>query len=276
MGVLRSALRPGVALALVREVRASRRDSLQLVLGGAPELVRALQRELARGGIESAIRIGGPPATAVALLHVVAAEPTEADEAALRAATRAAVPVVVLLAGPAAVLPRVPGIASSAAVVRAQPGQGFPLAELAAALARRTGEAGAGLAARLPVVREAVCAELVRRAARNNAVVAVLPRGPADQPLLTLNQARLVLWLAQAHGIEVSAERLPELLAVLGASLGFRAAARELVGLVPVAGWAVKSVIAWGATRALGEAAIRRFSAQAPVRRTPAEPRELR
>src|SRR5688572_31706532 len=40
----------------------------------------------------------------------------------------------------------------------------------------------------------------------------------ADFPVLTLNQLRLVLRLAQAHGEEIDAQRVPEILAVVGRS----------------------------------------------------------
>jgi uncharacterized protein (DUF697 family) len=80
---------------------------------------------------------------------------------------------------------------------------------------------------------------------------------------LTLNQLRLVLRLAAAHGVEVDQQRLPEVLATIGAGLGFRAVARQLLGAVPVAGWLVKGGIAYAGTRALGEAANRYFAAVA-------------
>src|SRR5207237_588830 len=53
------------------------------------------------------------------------------------------------------------------------------------------------------------------------------------------------------------------LFGVVGAAFGFRAAARELLDLVPVAGWAVKGGVAYTGTRALGEAAVRYFDARA-------------
>jgi uncharacterized protein (DUF697 family) len=46
-------------------------------------------------------------------------------------------------------------------------------------------------------------------------------------------------------------------LATVGAGLGFRALARELLDLVPVAGWAVKGLVAYTGTRALGEATVK-------------------
>jgi uncharacterized protein (DUF697 family) len=97
-----------------------------------------------------------------------------------------------------------------------------------------------------------------------------------DLPVLTLNQLRLVLRIADAHGFELDAQRLPEVLGVIGAGLGFRSVASELLKLVPVAGWALKGAIAYGGTRALGEAAVRYFAARVPVTRTESEARELR
>jgi uncharacterized protein (DUF697 family) len=118
------------------------------------------------------------------------------------------------------------------------------------------------------VLRRAVCDELIRSFARSNGVVAAAVLVPgADFPVLTLNQARLVLRIAAAHGQEIDASRVPELLAVTGGGAGFRALARELVGTVPVAGWIVKSAVAYTGTRALGEAAYRYFEAGAPLGR---------
>jgi uncharacterized protein (DUF697 family) len=70
-----------------------------------------------------------------------------------------------------------------------------------------------------------------------------------------------VLRLAAAHGVEVDQQRLPEILATLGAAWGLRALARRLLGQVPVAGWLVKGSIAYAGTRAVGEAAHRYFAA---------------
>lgn len=261
--LLRGLVRPAAIYGLVRELRASRLDERPLAVGGAPELARALARELARGGAESAVRVGGDPRGALVLVYVVAGGVGEAQEAELRAADRAGVPVVALLAEPAAAEPRGVPYVRETDVVRARAGEGFPVAALAAAVARRAGEAGAGLAARLPALRDAVCAELVRAVARRNAAIAALPLLPgADLPVLTLNQVRLVLRIAQAHGHDVDARRIPELLGVLGAGVGFRTVAAELLDLVPVAGWALKGGVAYAGTRTLGEAAVRYFAAR--------------
>ena len=70
-----------------------------------------------------------------------------------------------------------------------------------------------------------------------------------------------VLRIAAAYGEEIDAERLPEILGVVGTALGFRALARQAVGVIPIAGWAVKGGIAYAATRAVGEAAAAYFAA---------------
>jgi uncharacterized protein (DUF697 family) len=179
----------------------------------------------------------------------------------LKAARRARVPAVCLAAGPDfdGYVPHV----LATGVVRARPGEGFPLDELAHALAARLGEAATPLAARLPVLRHAVVDHLIESFARRNGIAAAAIFVPgADLPLLTLNQMRLVLRIASAYGVEIDAERVPELLAVLGAGFGFRAVAREALDVVPVAGWLVKGLVAYAGTRALGEAARSYFEAR--------------
>jgi uncharacterized protein (DUF697 family) len=146
-------------------------------------------------------------------------------------------------------------------IVRLEPGQGFPVDRIALAVARRLGEEGSPLAARVPALRRPVAQELIRSFARKNAVVAAAVFIPgADLPLLALNELRLVLRLHQTYGLEVDPrERLPEIMATMGAGFGLRTVARELLDLVPFAGWAVKGAVAYAGTRALGEAAIRRL-----------------
>jgi len=114
------------------------------------------------------------------------------------------------------------------------------------------------------VLREAVCDHLIASFAKRNAIVAGAVFVPGvDMPVLTLNQIRLVLRIALAHGEPVDSTRAVELLGVVGAGFGMRAVARELLDLVPVAGWALKSAIAYTGTKAVGEAAVRYFAARA-------------
>ncbi len=241
----------GALRKLMKELRAAGKDRKPVALGGAGEIARTLERELTRGGDPSAVRVGAPQGAAV-YVHIATGD----DEGALRAARRARVPIVAV-AFDDEPLPYV--LATD--IVRVGPGERLPVDRIAAALAARLGEAGAPLAGRLPVLRGAVCDRIVASFARKNGIVGVAVFVPgADLPVLALNQVRMLLLLDQAYGLELDPrERLPEVLAVVGAGLGLRAVARELLDVVPVAGWAVKGGVAYAGTRTLGEAAIRRL-----------------
>lgn len=260
-------LRLGPVRGLLKEIEASARDERPLAVGGAGELAAVLARELSRDARPGAVRVGGPEGAA-AYLHVVGAE--DPGEEALRRARRARVPIVAVAAGPVPEGVSIPYVLATD-VVRVPPGAGFPLDEIARAAARRLGEDGAPLAARIPLLRAAVCETIVESFARRNGIVAAAVFVPgADLPVLTLNQLRLVLRIAQAHGEDVGRERLPELAATVGAGFGLRAVARELLDVVPVLGWAVKGTVAYAGTRGLGEAAVRRFAGRGASTRPPA------
>ena len=253
-------LSPGAVWGLLKEARTALEDVRPLQVSGV--LAPTLEKELARGGAVGAVRSGGSGADASALVRVLAGAASEDDERELRAARRARVPTIAVQTAPGVF--DVPYVLATD-VVACRPGSGFPLDEIARALAVRLGEAGTPLAARLPVLREQVCAELIEGFSRRNGILGAAIFVPgADFPVLTLNQIRLVLRLASAHGVDVDGSRLPEVLATVGAGLGFRTVARQLLGTVPVAGWAVKGAIAYGGTRALGEAAQRYFAVLGP------------
>jgi uncharacterized protein (DUF697 family) len=115
------------------------------------------------------------------------------------------------------------------------------------------------LAKGYPPLRRAVCEEIVRNNARQNAVIGALPIPGADMPVMTANQARMVLYIAAAYGEELSMDRARELLGVLAAGFGLRALSRQAVKLVPVGGWAASAVIAYAGTVAMGRTAILYF-----------------
>src|SRR5215208_2788533 len=96
------------------------------------------------------------------------------------------------------------------------------------------------LAKGYPPFRRAVCEEIVRNNARQNAVIGALPIPGADMPVMTANQARMVL-------------------GVLAAGFGLRALSRQAVKLVPVGGWAASAVIAYAGTVAMGRTGILYF-----------------
>ena len=240
---------PGALLALVRESRSQSGDRRPLVVDGARALVPVLARELREGGEASAVREGGRLDGAAALVWI-----GDADEARLREASKAHVPIVAVNDGSS--LPYV----LDTNLVAAKPGAPMPVAEVAEAIARTLGSDAVGLAARLPVVRRAVVDQLVRVVARQNAMLATAIWVPgADMPVLTLNQARMVLAIALAHGEKIDRARLADIAGVVGAGFGFRAFAQQLLKLVPFAGLAVKAGVAYSGTKAVGEAARRRY-----------------
>lgn len=114
---------------------------------------------------------------------------------------------------------------------------------------------------RNPGLRPAIGRLLVDRASRRSAAIGALPLPGVDMPVLALLQVRLVAELAALHDRPFGAERVAEAAAILGAGFGWRAIGRSASSFVPVAGWAVRGTVAYGATRAIGEAALTRLAA---------------
>ncbi len=252
-------LHPLAVWGLVKEARTALEDDRPLLVTGA--LAETLEQELGRGGSPGAVTSRGSVEHAAALVRVLAGRPTEDDEQALRAANRAGVPVVAVQTGTESF--DVPYVLATDVVV-CRPGAGFPTEKIARVLAARLGESATPLAARLPVLRDPVCDALIESFSRKNGILGAAIFVPgADFPVLTLNQVRLVLRLASAHGIEVDQHRLPEVLGTVATAFGLRAVARQVLGAVPIAGWALKGGIAYAGTRAVGEAARRYFAASA-------------
>jgi GTP-binding protein Era len=87
------------------------------------------------------------------------------------------------------------------------------------------------------------------------AAVALAPIPIADILVLTPIQMAMVATIGHFHGIEVTPERATELMGVMGAGVGLREAARQLIKLVPGYGIAISASVAFAGTVALGEAA---------------------
>jgi uncharacterized protein (DUF697 family) len=147
-----------------------------------------------------------------------------------------------------------------------------------------------GLARQLPPLRAAIFAELIDETARANATYALttglaevvpvldVPLNLADMVVLTKNQLVLSYKIALACGKKGEPrELIGEVMGVIGGGFLFRQAARQLVGLIPVAGivpkvamayagtWAVgRAVAAWASEgRRVSPAAVRRFYREA-------------
>lgn len=127
-------------------------------------------------------------------------------------------------------------------------------------LADRVNSKRIALASNFAFVRRAVAEEAVKNTAFQNGViggVAIIPG--ADMPLMTANQAKMVLQIAAAYGVPLGVERIKELAAVVGSAFVFRTVARQALAFIPGFGWAVKAAIGYTGTIAMGYAAIEYF-----------------
>lgn len=117
-----------------------------------------------------------------------------------------------------------------------------------------------------PFVRRPLSLEAVGATSIQNAgvgLVVILPG--ADMPVMTLNQAKMLLQIAAAYGQPMNLARVKELACVVGGAFACRTIARQLVGIVPALGWAVKAAIGYAGTEAMGRAAIEYFEAGGSV-----------
>lgn len=134
--------------------------------------------------------------------------------------------------------------------------------ELGHWMVRKLPDLKLSLARSLEFVREPLADDIIQSTSVQNGVVAAVFFLPgADMPILTLNQAKMLLMIAAAYDAEMSTQRLKELAVILASGFGLRAVARRLVGLVPVFGWAMRGAVGLTGTLAIGEAAKIYFEA---------------
>jgi uncharacterized protein (DUF697 family) len=267
-------IHPGAIYGIVKELRAAAEDFRPLVLAGAPGPGRELRDALTAGGDAQAVRdLTGSDLSpydvegAGLLLYVIEGEQAALkDEEALRLADRKGVEAICVLVGAGRDPVDVPFVLATN-VVQVPPGAPMPLDRIAELVAERADERAYMWAARLPPLRQAVVEHTIDKFARQNGILGVAIFIPgADMPALTLNQIRMVFRIAAAYGEQIDRDRALEILAVIGAGLGFRVVAREALGFIPGVGWAIKGAIAYAGTRALGKAAVAYFEAGGQTR----------
>lgn len=116
------------------------------------------------------------------------------------------------------------------------------------------------LAHNFPFLARAVAEEAVKATAWQNAAIGLVAIIPGtDMPLMTANQAKMMLQVAAAYGQDIGPARIRELIAVVGGGFLLRALARQALTAVPGVGWVVKGGVAYSGTLAMGFAAIRYF-----------------
>lgn len=204
----------------------------------------------------------------IAALLVTRTLDLPAPLATARNALRAhAVPVIAVMVGetgPAASTPRT-GEDARVAVTALDESATAPLASTL--LARFDDDRRLALARQLPPLRAPLFQALISEVAQANASFALTtglaesipvlsaPLNLGDVVVLTKNQLMLGYRIALAAGRDGEPRKLlAEIVGVLGGGLLFRQIAREMVGLIPIAGIPLKVAVAYSGTYAIGRA----------------------
>jgi hypothetical protein len=221
-------------------------------------LAEQLARQLGAGAEPGAVtaREGASVAGAEVVVRVIAGDPSPEDVALARAAEADGIPIVLVQLWPQAEWTK--PFVLSPFVVECRPGEGFPVTEIAVRIGEAAERAPA-LAARVPVLKDAVAAGLMRGTVARAALLGFLGgRGPA-RPALALEQVRALSRLRTLDSTSATPDD-PRTLAgiaglVLASSFVFRAAARATRGKLPapLVNAAVAAGGTWMVTRAVHE-----------------------
>jgi hypothetical protein len=201
-----------------------------LVVSGM--LGEQLAKELSAGARPGAVVAGDDPrgARAAVAVRIIAGDPSDEDDAFVRAAERAEIPVVIVQLWPQETW-RAPFVLSPF-VVECKTGEGFPLAKIAALIGIAADDPTA-LAARIPVLKQSVERAVRRDAIVRSALLAASASGnKAVRPALTLEQLGVVSRLRALEDAEPRREEQMPIVAGTAAaaivtSYGLRELARH-------------------------------------------------
>ena len=261
MGTITGSLKLANVWRVIREldleaIRERAKAPFDLTIYGEPRLAERVRGALSPGGFSSPhrfLRVNPPPGatvvpTAAIVVTSAGARAVEIDQT-LSALTGARVPHVLAVVDPDQ--PMDTQIATVATALAAELPEGDRLA----------------FAFQLPAFRAGIADVIIEETARANASFAftsglaetvpilTAPLNLGDMVVLTKNQLVMGYRLVLASGRDGEPKRLiGELLGVLGGGLLFRQMARQLVGLIPIAGILPKVAIAYGGTWAVGRA----------------------
>ena len=219
-------------------------------------LAEQLARELGAGAEPGSVVVGDEPARvgAQVAVRVIAGDPSEEDDAFVRVAERAEIPIVLVQLWPQADW-RGPFVLSPF-VVECKAGEGFPVRkiadQIAAAAVNRT-----SLAGRIPVLKDSVVDGVTRGALVRAALVGASAGRKAVRPLLALEQVVMISRLRAVEDESKSEDQLPVVAgtaaATIAASFALRALARQAGRSLPVP--LVNVAVAVGGTWALAKLA---------------------
>lgn len=229
-------------------------------------LAEQLARELASGAVPGAVTIGegSPVGGAEVLVHVIAGEPSQADDALVRGADRDGVPVVIVQLWPQE--DWTPPFVLSPFVVECRAGEGFPVREIAARIAEAAKHATA-LAFRIPALTDAVSTRVIREAVFRAAFLATVGarKGAAARPVIAMEQIRMLSRLRVATTGSADSEKMPIVAGgaalTLASSFALRSAARKAQTVLPAP--LVNAAVAAAGTWALAKA-LQQLEARIP------------
>ncbi|MGI6045890.1 MAG: YcjF family protein [Eggerthellaceae bacterium] len=113
-----------------------------------------------------------------------------------------------------------------------------------------------------PFMRKALSLDIVNATSMQNAGIGAFLFIPgADMPIMTLNQAKMLLQIAAVYGQPMNNERIKELIALVSGGFACRGVARQLVAIIPAAGILIKAGVGYSGTLAMGRTAIEYFEA---------------
>jgi uncharacterized protein (DUF697 family) len=228
-------------------------------------LAEQLARLLADGAEPSAVLTSDTPRLtgSCVVVHIIAGDPSSADEDLALNADRAGIPIVLVQLWPQEDWTR--PFLLTPFIVECSAGAGFPVPEIAGRIAQAV-ERPAALARRVPVLKQAVASRVVRATAIRAAILGIVgSRSRAARPLITLEQVRMLAELRNLVDAKDSRESLAALggtaASVVSAGFVFREVARNARRVLP--GPLANATVAAAGTWILGEA-FRRLEQRLP------------
>jgi hypothetical protein len=232
-----------ITVSALRELALEARSSLHAVRAELAEsasgrvvvsgmLAEQLARELGAGAQPGAVVVGDDVRGAAVVVRVLAGEPSAEDDAIVRAADRAVVPVVLVQTWPQA--ERGAPYVLSPFVVECRTGEGFPMSEIVAQVTTAV-ENPPALAVRVPLLAEPAESSVVRSAAARAALLA-LAGVPGGRAGIALEQARMLARLRALHPPsqpDHPAVVVGAVASTLGVSYALRGAARAASRALP-------------------------------------------
>ena len=259
----------------LERIRASARMPFELLVVAEDEAVGQRVRiglgAVAGGGVHPYVVVVDPDAAqqrpTIPLVAVLASDTADLSvrmKAVDEHCIRTAVPRITLIVGTDAPEAGARRVAEHARVAVADV-MNAPRPLLSAIVGLVEGDARLALAAALPVFRHVVADAIVDETAKANASFSVttglaetipvltVPLNLGDMVILTKNQLIMGYKIALAAGRnDDPRSMMTEILGVIGGGFLFRQMARQLVGLIPVAGLPAKVAIAYAGTHAIG------------------------